>query len=84
MEYLDIKGKKTKLKKPIILEYYGMYDENHKHEIFKKYVRKTKTKNKYYESNENIYFIPIYPEDIKNNFESLVKKLSSFLLENIY
>lgn len=82
IEHLEMNGEKAKLKKPIILEYYGMYEENNKNEVFQKYKEKTKTKNKYYNSNKNIYFIPIYPQDIKNNFENLVKKLDSFLFEN--
>lgn len=83
IEYVFINNKKIKLSKPIIVEYYGMYDKNSKFKAFKDYVEKTSEKEKFYKSNKDIYYIGIYPDDTKNNFEGLAKKLGSFYLENL-
>lgn len=83
IEYIQIGCKKIKLQKPIIIEYYGMYEDNPKHAIFKKYKEKTIEKEKFYKNNKDIYYIPIYMVDIKNNYEGLAKKLDLFILENI-
>lgn len=82
IEYVEVNGTKIKLKNPIILEYYGMFNPNRKNGIIANYTKKTAIKNDYYNSRKDIYFIPIYPDDIKNNFENLVKKLGSFYLQN--
>lgn len=83
IEYIYKDNKKIKLSKPIILEYYGMYDENNKYIVFKNYIKKTLVKEEYYKNNKDIYYIGIYPKDIKNNFEGLAKKLGSFYMENL-
>lgn len=83
IEYIEIDSKKFKLKKPIILEYYGMYEENHKNIVFKKYKEKTLEKEEFYKNNKDIYYIPIYRSDIKNGYEGLAEKLDLFILENI-
>lgn len=82
IEYVEVDSKKQKLNKPIILEYYGMYNPNKASDVVKNYTKKVKIKNDYYNSRDDIYFIPIYPNDIKNNFKNLVEKLSSFYLQN--
>lgn len=69
---------KDLLDKPIYIEYYGLYNIYSKHIIFTNYVKKTKRKNEFYESNDDIYFIDLYPEDLKNDFEGVRKKLTSF------
>jgi len=83
IEYIYKDNKKIKLSKPIIIEYYGMYEELNKNKIFTKYREKTLVKEKYYKSNKDIYYIGIYPKDIKNNYEGLAKKLGSFYMENL-
>lgn len=83
IEYIYKDNKKIKLSKPIILEYYGMYDENNKYIVFKKYIKKTLVKEGYYKGKNDIYYIGIYPKDIKNNYEGLAKKLGSFYMENL-
>jgi transposase-like protein len=82
IEYININGKKHKLLKPILFEYYGLYQINNDFPMVKNYVEKTKIKNLFYKSKEDIYFIDLYPEDLRNNFEGLVKKLSSFFMSN--
>lgn len=83
IEYIHKDNKKVKLSKPIILEYYGMYDENNKYIVFKNYIKKTLIKEEFYKNNRDIYYIGIYPNDIKNNYKCLAKKLGSFYLENL-
>ena len=47
-----------------------------------KYIEKTKRKNEFYKSQEDIYFIDIYPDDLKNNFRGVKNKLTSFFMYN--
>lgn len=76
VEYLNIGKEKIKLDKPIIVEYYGMYEENCKEsKILNDYKNKTIAKDKYYTNNKDIYYIGIYPNDIKNEFYVLNKKI---------
>ena len=81
-DFLISKYNKNKLIKPIIIEYYGMYSENPSNQLFKDYKEKTQRKNEYYKSNPDIYFIDLYPTDIKNNFEGVREKLISFFMSN--
>jgi hypothetical protein len=83
IESIAYNNKKQKLKKPIIIEYYGYYHENNQHKIFQEYVKRTKVKEKFYKSNKDIYYLGIFPEDLKNNFEGLTKKLNLFYLQKI-
>ena len=79
VEYIEIDSKKVKLNKPIIIEYYGMYDEkcvNSK--ILTNYKKKTIAKEEFYRNNSDIYYIGIYPNDIKNKSEELDKLLTEF------
>jgi hypothetical protein len=66
IEYININGIKTKLIRPLYIEYYGMYDLNSNNYIFQNYVTKTHIKNNFYKSNNNIYFLDLYPEDLYN------------------
>jgi len=71
--------------KIIIIEYFGLFDDNCKdlnNSMFKNYYYKTLRKVEYYKSNPDIYFIDLYPTDLKNNFEGVRKKLTSFFMSN--
>lgn len=82
VEYLNINDIKTKIDKPIIIEYYGLYDEsNTTSEIMCNYRRKTKEKEKFYKNNKDIYYIGIYPKHIKPNFKGL-NELCNYFIEN--
>lgn len=69
------------LKKPIIIEYFGLYRKNNSY-LFTDYNNKTIRKIEYYKSLDNICFIDLYPEDLKDNFKGVSEKLTSFLLCN--
>lgn len=77
-----------KLDKPCIIEYYGLFFDKYKivntktDEILNNYRSKTFRKNNFYKNNPDIYFIDLYPEDIKNNFEGVRQKLTSFFMSN--
>lgn len=82
IEDIFYKNEKSKLQKPIVIEYYGLYQENREdNEIIKNYEIKTKAKEKFYKSREDIYYIGIFPDDVKNNFKGLAEKLALFLYE---
>ena len=51
----------------IIVEYFGMYNENHNSKIYKRYTQKANRKIKFFESLKGFIFIPIYPNDIYKN-----------------
>lgn len=68
--------------KPIFIEYYGLYVPGNKCNMIIKYIEKTKRKNEFYKSQEDIYFIDIYPDDLKNNFRGVKNKLTSFFMYN--
>jgi len=82
LEYIEKNGEKVKLIKPIIFEYYGWYSETNQHHIFDDYRKKTLLKNQFYKSREDIHFIDLYPDDLKNNFEGVRQKLTSFFMLN--
>jgi len=67
--------------KPIYIEYYGMYEENSKSEIFINYKNKTIAKNNFYKNNNDIYFIDIYREDLKN-MDKIYSWIDSLRREN--
>jgi hypothetical protein len=71
-----------KFKKPIIIEYYGLFTPRNKNELIQKYVEKAYRKNEYYKSRDDIYFIDLYPDDLKNNMQGVREKLTSFLMLN--
>lgn len=66
--------------KPIIIEYFGMYKTYMENHIFKSYTEKAHRKIEYFNSLNDVYFIPLFPEDLKNNFEGVRTKLTSFLM----
>lgn len=68
-----------KNEKPIIIEYFGMYNENNKNKMFVDYNEKTKRKIEFFNSLEGYNFIAIFPQDLKNNFEGLKNKLKLIL-----
>jgi hypothetical protein len=60
------------LYKPMIVEYFGLYNNNYE---FNGYNQKTQRKTEFYQSLNNIQFLGIYPQDIKDNFRGLQEKL---------
>ena len=83
VEYINVDGEKTKIQKPIIIEYYGLYDESNKtSEIMRNYRIKTKEKEDFYKGNKDIYYIGIYPQHIKPNFKGLNEICNSFIENN--
>ena len=65
-------------KKDIIIEYFGLYYPNSSSNIVKQYVLKTNRKIEYFNSLDNIYFISIFPNDLKDNFKGLNEKVQEF------
>lgn len=64
--------------KDIIIEYFGLYLD--KESLFiKNYIDKTNRKIEYYSTISKYNFIYLYPEDLKNNFEGVSKKLAPFI-----
>lgn len=81
IEYININNKKIKLLIPVIIEFYGMARFDRKDSvIINNYNKKTLEKERFYKSKNDIYYIGVFPEDIKNNYEGLVKKLNSFII----
>ena len=76
------KYKNIKLNKTIIIEYYGYYILWDNCNMIKEYKERTHRKNEYYKSNPDIHFIDLYPTDLKNNFEGVRNKLTSFFMDN--
>lgn len=76
---IEYDNNRNKLNKPIIIEYYGMYEENNKNERFIIYKKKTNYKNKFYKSLKSIDFIALYPDDIKNNYNGIKEKIKLYL-----
>jgi len=79
---------KNILNKPLIIEYYGLFNKkriiiNSKTDvIINEYIDKTLRKNEFYKNNQDIYFIDLYPKDLKNKFEGVKNKLTSFFMEH--
>lgn len=72
----------AELIKPVIIEYYGLYDnlvgrknKTKFNDIKKEYIKKTNLKNKYYNENKDIIFVGLYPEDLKNKMDSIKEKM---------
>lgn len=80
---ITYKNEKIHLKKPLIIEYYGLYEPNNNNKVIKNYVKKTLKKENYYNSNKNIYYLGIYPQDLKNNFDQLIKNIEE-KIKNIF
>jgi hypothetical protein len=79
IEYINFNNKKLLLNKPIIIEYYGLYNEQHNNHRFIKYRNKTNIKNSYYYSRNDILFMPIYPNELKNNRQIIQEKLKNVI-----
>ncbi|MEK4907329.1 hypothetical protein NSQ92_09170 [Niallia sp. FSL M8-0099] len=61
----------------IIVEYFGWYvTEKYKYNLIKKYIDKADRKIKYYNSLLDYQFIDLYPSDLQNNYEGLIKKFA--------
>lgn len=62
--------------KKIIIEYFGWYNEKYTDDKrIKAYTDKAKRKIKYFKSLDNVFFVDLYREDLKNNFEGVRNKL---------
>lgn len=68
-----------KNEKPIIIEYFGMYNETNRNKMFVDYNKKTERKIDFFNSLKDYIFIAIFPQDLKNNFEGLKNKLKLIL-----
>jgi hypothetical protein len=66
---------KIENKKPVIVEYFGMYKENSNQEILINYKNKTKRKVNFFNSLDDHIFIELYENDLKNNFLGTKQKL---------
>jgi len=82
-DFLIKKIQNINLIKPLIIEFYGMYNTNiNAEKMYVNYYHKTHRKEEYYKNNPDIYYIGLFPLDLKNNFQGVREKLTSFLLEN--
>jgi len=63
---------------PIVIEYYGMLNHQNK-SIVTIYKEKMYRKNKYYKERNDIYFIDLYPDDLKNKFEGVKRKINNIM-----
>ncbi len=79
IEYIDINNRKMKLKKPLYIEYYGLYSEIYNTKVMINYREKTYRKNDYFKSLDSILFIDLYQNDLNNNFDGLKNKLNNIL-----
>lgn len=70
------------LDKPLVIEYYGLYSPKNKSKKIQIYVNKTNRKNNFYKNNNLFYFIDLYPEDLKNNYEGVRNKITQFFIKN--
>lgn len=65
--------------KPIIVEYFGMYDHSNNFDFAVEYNNKTHRKNKFFKGRNDIQYIDIYPSDLKYKFKGVLYKLSPLL-----
>jgi len=70
------------LNRIIIIEYFGMYEKNPKTKLYIEYKNKTFRKIEYYKSRKDIYFIDLYPQDIRWDYKGVKNKLASFFMFN--
>lgn len=67
--------------KKIIIEYFGLYYENtYNNKILEEYKNKANRKIEYFSKLDNIMFVALYPNDLKNNFKGVSEKLASFIM----
>lgn len=62
----------------LIVEYFGLYKEGNDSEYIKEYCNKTKRKIEYYNSLKDYNFIELYPEDLHDNYQGLIKKFQEY------
>ena len=86
IENIIINNINYKLDKPLIIEYYGFITDRKREDIINDYIidyyKKIEYKNYYFHQREDIYFLDLYPQDLKNNFEGVRNKLTSFFMSN--
>lgn len=78
--YPDFLLKDKKFDKPVILEYFGMYSETASWELYVNYRNKVKRKIEYFSNRKDIYFIGIFPKDLRGNFKGIKSKLNNLIL----
>jgi len=64
----------------IIIEYFGLYDNNANSDYIRRYTEKTSRKIAYYKSLRDYKFIALYPSDLRSDYKGLKKKLSNLNL----
>jgi len=80
IEDIIIDNKKKKLLRPLIIEYYGMFEENNKTERIIKYNEKTLRKEEYYKSNKDINYLGFFRKDLYYDMKGVKEKLTSFFM----
>lgn len=65
--------------KPVIIEYFGMYNENSTSEVFVNYRSKTKKKIEFFKNLDDYLFIPLFEGDLSNNFKGIKYKISQVI-----
>lgn len=78
-DFIIFKISNIKLIKPLIIEYYGYCTDNMVYKPIQIYKEKMLRKNQHYKSRNDIYFIDLYPEDLKNNCQGIRNKLNNFI-----
>lgn len=69
--------------KPIIIEYFGMYNYSNNFDFAVEYNNKTHRKNKFYRGRSDIQYVDIYPSDLKDKFKGVLYKLNPLLGEAV-
>jgi len=65
--------------KPILIEYFGMYNQNNIKSLrVKEYVKRTDKKMEDYKTLSHYDTLYIFPEDLKDNYKGLYKKLNKY------
>lgn len=67
------------LDKPIVIEYFGWFIPGNKNNLIKSYVDKTHRKNNYFRNLEDIYYIDLYPKDLKDKCQSIKDKFEKMV-----
>lgn len=65
--------------KPIIIEYFGMYNYSNNFDFAVEYNNKTHRKNKFFKGKDDIQYVDIYPSDLKDRFKGVLYKLNPLL-----
>lgn len=67
------------LDKPIIIEYFGFYQKKSQMKRFKKYAEKTHVKIDFFNNNKDVYFIPLFKEDLYCEYKGINDKFAKIL-----